>query len=84
MGVGQQPSLFWQDLAREHAEQLARHGLSELKRRQALRYFTWQWRWRDMSRSEQFRFLLARTPKRDLAPFRALDRALVSGPEVPA
>jgi putative sugar O-methyltransferase len=71
VGVGQ-PSLFWQDLAREHAQQLSQHGLSELKRRQALRYFTWQWRWRDMRRSEQFRFLLARTPKRDLA------RALVT------
>jgi putative sugar O-methyltransferase len=66
MGVGP-PSRFWQDLAREHAEQLEQHGLSELKRRQALRYFTWQWRWRDMSRSEQFRFLLAHTPKRALA-----------------
>jgi putative sugar O-methyltransferase len=66
MGVGQ-PSRFWQDLAREHAEQLDQYGLSDLKRRQALRYFTWQWRWRDLSRSEQFRFLLARTPKGDLA-----------------
>jgi len=71
MGVGR-PSLFWQDLAREHAEQLAQYGLSDLKRRQALRYFTWQWRWRAIGRSEQFRFLLAHTPKRDLA------RALVT------
>ena len=34
MGVVQ-PSLFWQDLAREHA--VAQQGLSELKRRQVLR-----------------------------------------------
>jgi putative sugar O-methyltransferase len=66
MGVGR-PSRFWEGLAREHAEQLDQHGLSDLKRRQALRYFTWQWRWRNMRRSEQLRFLLARTPKRDLA-----------------
>jgi putative sugar O-methyltransferase len=56
------PSLFWQDLAREHAAQLDRHGFGELKRKQALRYFTWQWRWRQLVRSEQFRFLLRETP----------------------
>src|SRR4051794_23999728 len=67
MGAIDRPSLFWQQLAREHAEQLDQHGLSELKRRQALRYFTWQWRWRAISRSEQFRFLIAKTPKREMA-----------------
>jgi putative sugar O-methyltransferase len=73
-----QPSLFWQELAREHAEQLDRHGLSDLKRRQALRYFTWQWRWRQASGSEQLRFLLAHTRRRDLARALATPQPLSS------
>lgn len=61
------PSLFWRELAHEHAEQLHRYGYGELKRQQALRYFTWQWRWRQVLRSEQFRFLLRETPRAALA-----------------
>jgi putative sugar O-methyltransferase len=72
------PSRFWQDLAREHAEQLDQYGLSDFKRRQALRYFTWQWRWREASRSEQLRFLLAGTPKRHLARALATPQPLSS------
>jgi SAM-dependent methyltransferase len=37
-----------------------------MKRQQALRYFTWQWKWRHMLRSEQFRFLLSHTPPTNL------------------
>jgi hypothetical protein len=61
------PSRFWRELADEHAELLERHGYGEMKRKQALRYFTWQWRWRQMFKSEQFRFLLRETPKPELA-----------------
>jgi len=53
-----EPSLFWQELAREHAGLLERDGLALIKRRQALRYFTWRWRWSGLRRSEQLRFLL--------------------------
>ncbi|MDX6242848.1 MAG: hypothetical protein QOE76_571, partial [Frankiales bacterium] len=61
------PSRFWQQLSDEHAALLERHGYGEVKRQQALRYFTWQWRWRQMVRSEQLRFLLRATGKADLA-----------------
>jgi putative sugar O-methyltransferase len=61
------PSRFWQRLAREHSDQLERHGLGEMKRQQALRYFTWQWRWKQVLRSEQFRFLLRETPWAEVA-----------------
>jgi SAM-dependent methyltransferase len=37
------------------------HGPEDVKRRQALRYFTWQWRLRAIRHSEQFRFLLRHT-----------------------
>jgi putative sugar O-methyltransferase len=55
------PSKFWQELGDSHAEMLGAHGLGEIKRQQALRYFTWQWRWAQVRRSEQMRFLLANT-----------------------
>lgn len=73
------PSLFWQDLAKEHAGQLRRHGFGELKRQQALRYFTWQWRWRQMLRSEQFRFLVANTPRTTLARAIVTPQSLSAG-----
>jgi putative sugar O-methyltransferase len=53
-----EPSAFWRDLGADHANSLADHGFGDVKRRQALRYFTWQWRWRNLRRSEQLRFLL--------------------------
>lgn len=54
-----EPSLFWQQLAREHHVELERHGPQFIKRRQALRYFTWRWSWRTLSQSRQFRFLVS-------------------------
>ena len=52
------PSRFWQKLGAEHAADLRRHGYYDLKRRQALRYFTWQWRISHAAGSEQLAFLL--------------------------
>jgi hypothetical protein len=49
---------LWDALAGEHQRQLEDHGYSQIKRRQAFKYFTWSWRWRALPRSEQFRFLL--------------------------
>jgi O-methyltransferase len=43
---------------------LDRYGLGEIKRHQALRYFTWSWRWSFLSESLQMRFLLKHTPLR--------------------
>lgn len=59
-------SAFWQGLAQDHAEDLARHGFEQVKRRQALRYFTWQWRWQQIHHSEQMRFLLRRSRPADM------------------
>jgi putative sugar O-methyltransferase len=50
--------MFWKELAAEHSDSIATFGLDDVKRRQALRYFTWQWRWRHIHKSEQMRFLL--------------------------
>lgn len=55
------PSAFWQRLAEDHSRRLDLHGLGEVKRQQALRYFTWQWRWNQLQKSEQLRFLWANT-----------------------
>lgn len=55
------PSRFWQELSTEHALALAQAGPDWVKRSQALRYFTWRWRWSVALRGEQLRFLLART-----------------------
>jgi putative sugar O-methyltransferase len=56
-----QPSKFWQALGTEHAADLDSYGIDAIKRHQALRYFTWSWRWRALHRSRQLRFLLRRT-----------------------
>lgn len=62
-----QPSRFWKNLGAEHAEALQRHGYEQMKRHQASRYFSWQWRWRQLKASEQFRFLVRRTSPADWA-----------------
>jgi putative sugar O-methyltransferase len=51
-------SAFWQTLSSEHRRQLERFGFGEIKRRQAFKYFNWNWRWSAVSKSEQLRFLL--------------------------
>ena len=60
-----EPSQFWQRLGDEHQRQLESSGFSMFKRAQALRYFTWQWRWRSITKSEQMRFLLRHTSPSD-------------------
>ncbi len=60
------PSRFWEELAAEHTEELASEGFEAVKRRQALRYFTWQWDWRRIRSSEQFRFLLRHSSMRSV------------------
>lgn len=57
-----QPSAFWQALSAEHSAQLSADGFAMVKRQQALRYFTWQWTWRRVLRSEQFSFLCRNLP----------------------
>jgi putative sugar O-methyltransferase len=51
-------SVFWRRLAAAHIRDLQTHGFDHFKRRQALRYFTWQWDLRRLPRSEQMAFLL--------------------------
>ena len=70
------PSLFWQHLGGEHRTEAEAHGFDDVKRRQALRYFTWQWHVRSIRRSEQMRSLLRDSPITDwirfaVAPFSA-------------
>ena len=60
-----EPSKFWQNLAKEHRTDLDQFGLPLMKRHQALRYFTWRWNWSAAARSAQLRFLLRRTTPRD-------------------
>ena len=55
------PSRFWEQLGAEHARDLELIGVEHVKRRQALRYFTWRWRPSALARSEQLRFLLRHT-----------------------
>jgi hypothetical protein len=62
-----EPSLFWQELARKHSEELALHGPQLTKRRQAFRYFTWRWRWAALRKSHQLRFLLTHSSPRTIA-----------------
>jgi hypothetical protein len=57
----ERPSRFWQGLADAHAEALAQRGPEWVKRSQALRYFTWRWRWSVALRGQQLRFLLLHT-----------------------
>lgn len=59
-------SRFWEKLAREHSDELDQHGFGEIKRRQALRYFTWRWRPSTIKTSEQMRFLLRNAQPRDI------------------
>ena len=56
-----EPSRFWRALAATHAADLEEHGFDRVKRRQALRYFTWRWTFDVVRRSEQMRFLLGHT-----------------------
>jgi putative sugar O-methyltransferase len=56
------PSKFWAALGAQHQRDLTAHGFADLKRRQALRYFTWSWHLRSIGGSEQMRHLLRRTP----------------------
>jgi SAM-dependent methyltransferase len=53
---------FWQELGEAHARQVDAIGMNSVKRVQALRYFTWSWRWRDLPHSVQMRFLLRHVP----------------------
>lgn len=55
-------SKFWRQLSDEHAAGLEDHGLAQVKRIQATRYFTWRW---DRKRflSQQGRYLLAHAPR---------------------
>ena len=71
-----EPSKFWRALGEEHAADLERYGVEAMKRRQALRYFTWSWSWRSLHESRQMRFLLARSSPR------ALLRALLDRPDL--
>ena len=59
-------SRFWDHLGAEHDRALEDHGPELIKRRQALRYFTWSWTWSALPKSEQFRFLLAHSTPWDL------------------
>jgi putative sugar O-methyltransferase len=56
-----EPSRFWVALGERHREDLTVHGFDQIKRQQALRYFTWRWSFRALWRSEQTRFLLRHT-----------------------
>lgn len=56
------PSKFWTALGRKHAQDVIEYGYDDIKRRQALRYFTWTWHVRSIGGSEQMRHLLRRTP----------------------
>jgi putative sugar O-methyltransferase len=55
----EEPSLFWRNLAQQHAFDLEQFGLESIKRHQALRYFTWSWTLKSLRTSRQMRFLLA-------------------------
>jgi len=62
-----EPSRFWSKLGAEHQRVLTEHGVESVKRRQALRYFTWRWRPKAIMRSEQLRFLVRNTSPRTWA-----------------
>ena len=55
-------SEFWTELAHAHDEALAEHGFADVKRIQALRYFTWRWNPGRLRGSHQARYLLRRVP----------------------
>jgi putative sugar O-methyltransferase len=54
--------MFWAKLGEQHQHDVTTHGFDDMKRRQALRYFTWTWRLRAIRGSEQMRHLLRHTP----------------------
>ena len=54
-----EPSAFWRRIGAHHVADLERYGYGTMKRHQALRYFTWRWRWSTLAESRQMRFLLA-------------------------
>jgi hypothetical protein len=56
--------MFWARLGSEHQRELDAYGPEGIKRRQALRYFTWRWGLSALPRSEQFRFLVSHTSPR--------------------
>ncbi|MDQ4026152.1 MAG: putative sugar O-methyltransferase [Actinomycetota bacterium] len=60
-------SRFWAELGESHRRDLDAFGPDQVKRRQALRYFTWRWRPGAIARSEQFRFLLRHSSPSTLA-----------------
>ena len=80
MGDLATPSKFWTELGAEHQQQLDKHGPEQVKRQQALRYFTWRWGKDRLKGSEQAKFLRRHSHPSDwLAAFRPPLRA--SGPE---
>ncbi len=58
MAVSSHQSEFWRELGERHAQDLAQFGYGSIKRRQAFKYFNWNWRWDAIRNSEQLRFLL--------------------------
>jgi putative sugar O-methyltransferase len=70
-----EPSAFWRRLSAEHTDELRSHGFERFKRRQALRYFTWQWRALRAPQSEQFAFLLRHSTPAALLRAAAIDPA---------
>jgi len=58
-------SEFWRELGAQHQDDLDRYGFEEVKRHQALTYFTWRWNWTAAVRSSQLRFLLTHVSPRD-------------------
>lgn len=51
------PSRFWQTLGSEHELAAATFGKETVKRHQALRYFTFRWKWLLLPTNDQARFL---------------------------
>ena len=51
------PSRFWQTLGSEHERAAATFGKETVKRHQALRYFTFRWKWSLLPTNDQARFL---------------------------
>jgi len=62
----ERPSKFWRRLGETHEADLAEYGFENVKRHQALRYFTWSWSWRRIRGSVQMRFLLRHSGIRTL------------------
>ena len=59
-----EPSGFWGSAGTASQRRPPRIGFDQVKRRQALRYFTWRWSFTELRRSEQMRFLLSHTSVR--------------------